>query len=296
MISRRRVLLGVGGAVLIGALIAVLNIKGIRQAWEQRQHDREVAHLSQHVDEHMPQDWDETSSLVVRQIEYFGAGVVEYRWSKLGSQYRQYHGWPDAAPPAWSSPLQVDETATRAIWDAMNIAVRDRLWQRGDIRRKDPPSGVILDGGEVAYEFVLGPNRGTLRLIQGPNVPDLRLFEHKIRIWTEDVRRQLRHMASPQTSSADKERSYSSALTALLGILDPMKRACPAAHTAASSANVSICPSSAVTTRPPAPGRTGTTSLPAGPPASRTGPAGLQPRRRCGPSPARRAAPSHPAG
>ncbi len=189
MIRRRKILIALGIVVLLSALIAVLNIKAIRQGYHQWREDREATCLAQNVDGYLPQDWEETSSLVLRQIEYHGAGVVEYRWSKLGSQYRQYRGWPGATPPEWSSPVQISDTATRAISDAMNIAVRDRLWQRGDITRKDSDSVVIVDGGEDVYQFVLGPNRGVLRLIQGPNVPDLRLFGHKICIWTEDVRR-----------------------------------------------------------------------------------------------------------
>ncbi|KPK49402.1 MAG: hypothetical protein AMK72_04630 [Planctomycetes bacterium SM23_25] len=190
-------LIGLGGIVLIGALIAILNVKAIRQGYHQWRLDREATHLAQHVDGYLPQDWEGASSLVVRQIEYFGAGVMEYRWSKLGCQYRQYHGWPDATPPEWSSPVQMSDTATRAISDAVNIAVRDRLWNRGEI--KHPDTDTMLDGGEVAYDFVLGPNSGTLRLIQGPNVPDLRLFEHKIGMWTEDVRRRLRHASPPES-------------------------------------------------------------------------------------------------
>ncbi len=108
MTGRRKILICLGGIVLTGTIVAILNIKAIRHAYRQRRQEREAAYLAQHVDGYMPRDWEGTSSLVVRQIEYHGAGVVEYRWSNLGSQYRQYYGWPGTPAPEWSSPMAIN--------------------------------------------------------------------------------------------------------------------------------------------------------------------------------------------
>jgi hypothetical protein len=146
---------------------------------------------------YFPQDWEPASSFVVRDVAYLDPHVAEYKWSKSGAQYRHYYLWLNAAAPEWSAPVKVSDAATVAISDALNIAVRDTLWNRSDQTSKFQ----VLDGGETAYEFVLGPHKGGFRLIQDPDVPDLRLFQHKIGIWTEDVRAQYQVAPSIATTA-----------------------------------------------------------------------------------------------
>jgi len=201
MTRKRKAAIAVGLGLAICALVAAANNKGIRYVYRRRRQLLDQVHLAQHVRGYFPRDWQDGSSIIVRSVEYFGAVAVETKWSRAGSQYRQYHGWPTPAAPEWSSPVQVSDAAKAAISDALNIAVRDRLWERGDI---SPPDGVVIvDGGEIQYGFVLGSHTGTLRLIQAPNVPDLRLFEHKVRIWTEDVRRRVQQVSPPQSGPAN---------------------------------------------------------------------------------------------
>jgi len=209
MNKKRKVTIALGVAFAICAIVAILNFKGIRHAylvWEQQKED---AYLSQHVTGYFPKDWEQDSSLNVRYDGCFPIIIEEYKWSQLGVQYRElgYTGRPHDEMPAWSSPVQVSEEARLALSDALNIAVRDTLWKHSDV--VPPINRQLVDAGVTTYEFVLGPNKGGFRVIPADGTKDLKLFEHKIGVWTNDVREKFKKNTPAGTGPAGGMRASS---------------------------------------------------------------------------------------
>ncbi len=182
--------------ILLAAGLVLANRKWISQAftaWRQR---RQEAFLNQRVQGYLTDQWRRDAFLVVRDLDYYGGHVNEFRWSNDGSRYRQHFAHGSQQPPPWSPPMQVNPQAAAALEDAINIILRDKLWLQKDLdeAKQMAEAGHWVgspDGGERTFEFSVGPHRGRFRLINYPDAPHLRLFLHKVRLWRDGIWQQV---------------------------------------------------------------------------------------------------------
>ena len=175
---RGLVLAAVTAVVLI---VVVLNFKTINVGFTARFVDwyaaPDKAFLAQRVCGYFRDEWRKESYFDVR---VYGWGVDDHwRWSETRTEFKEGRSGPIHV-------VQVDESAREAMEDALNIAVRDRLWQQEDV--KSPP---YPDPTGETIEFSLGPHKGRFSIdamAKERQAPHLRLFLHKLRIWMDAVR------------------------------------------------------------------------------------------------------------
>jgi hypothetical protein len=189
---RRSVPSLVAAAILaVPPVVGLLNVKAVNTRVKQRFADwhyaREQAFLGQHVRGYLPDAWRKGARLAVD----VGGYMIDDHWRWSATQTSFEPRMPRRGQRA-STDVQVDPQAREALEDALNIAVRDRLWQQGDVL---PPHGVhVVDGSVMTIELSLGPHKAHFSEYTGGEAPHLRLFLHKLGIWTNAVHR----IASPR--------------------------------------------------------------------------------------------------
>ncbi|MBI5722948.1 MAG: hypothetical protein HZA50_03240 [Planctomycetes bacterium] len=95
--------------------------------------------------------------------------------------------------------------AHQAIEDAINIAIRDKLWEQHDVRPSIKDYGRIL----LMISFEFPPNKGEFTVfVPVTDAEHLRPFLSKLWIWMQAVKNTARD--TPQTGSATKPAASSS--------------------------------------------------------------------------------------
>jgi hypothetical protein len=201
MTKKRKTIIVIGAILFTGGVIANLNGKAIRAAyaaWQKEQKqarvDADNAYFQERVEGFLPADWREGSWV---QIEYGGWGLhTQCKWTTTNSRYKRDMWWGHTPPPAsarcaWFNADSLSSTGEQALEDALNIIVRDKLWEQEDIK----PPQTIPDATEITVEFQVGPRAGKFSFYHLHPRENLKLRQllHKLKVWQADVIVKSRH-------------------------------------------------------------------------------------------------------
>jgi hypothetical protein len=190
MAKKRKALFVIGVILVTGVAAAKLNTlnkKAINFAYTSWQKEREQAkfaaenaYFQERVENFLPTGWREDSWV---QIEYGGWGLhTQCKWTPADSRYRSREREHNRFE--WSNAVTLLPTGDQAIEDALNIIVRDKLWEQPDII----PTQIIPDRTRITVEFQVGPHAGKFNVEHlPPENLKLRQFFHKLKVWQADV-------------------------------------------------------------------------------------------------------------